>query len=29
MLTPGMFNDMMALITPRREAEHGDENNWN
>ena len=24
MLTPGMFNDMMELLTPRKEAEDGD-----
>ena len=29
MLTIGMFNDMMELITPRKEARHGDENDWN
>lgn len=29
MLTIGMFNDMMELITPRKEADHGDANDWN
>ena len=29
MLTIGMFNDMMELITPRKEARNGDENDWN
>ena len=29
MLTIGMFNDMMELITPRKEASNGNENDWN
>lgn len=29
MLTPGEFDDMMQLISPRKEAENGDKNDWN
>ena len=28
MLTPGMFNDMMELLTPRKEAADGEQNDW-
>ena len=26
MLTPGMFNDMMRLLTPGKENDHGNQN---
>lgn len=29
MLNPGTFNDMMEMLKPRKEAENGDENDWN
>ena len=29
MLTPGMFNDMIEMIKPRKEDEDGDQNDWN
>lgn len=29
MLNPGTYNDMMEMLKPRKEAEDGNENDWN
>lgn len=29
MLTPGMFNDMIRLLTPEKEDDHGSQNDRN